>query len=221
MKMNVKTTSNKILVAALSVFAERGYETATIHEIRSRAGVSNGSLFHFFPAKEDIAGALFAAGMATYQEGMAETLRLYAADAEAGIRAALRFHLKWVESHATLAPLLFDRGRLDWSPDYLATIQAANDSLREVVARWSQPHIGSGRLRPVSPAILLACLIGPAQMACRPWLAGKSKVAPSQWAPALEEAAWMALGEPPSPDELPETYPALQDPAWIAQSWMQ
>jgi len=59
--ISVNSTSDKILAAALSLFTERGYETATIHEIRSRAGVSNGSLFHFFSTKQDIAGALFAA----------------------------------------------------------------------------------------------------------------------------------------------------------------
>lgn len=217
----MNSTSDKILAAALSVFTERGYETATIHEIRSRAGVSNGSLFHFFPTKQDIAGALFAAGIAGYQQSMAETLRLYEADAEGGIRAVVRFHLKWIESHGNLAPFVFDRGRLDWSPDYGATIQTANGSLQEVVGRWAQPHISGGRLKAMPPATFFACLIGPAQMVCRYWLAGKSEAVPSQWASVLEEAAWTALAQPPDLDELPEVYPSLQCLAWTAHSWMQ
>jgi AcrR family transcriptional regulator len=218
--MTVNSTSDKILAAALSVFTEQGYESATIHEIRSRAGVSNGSLFHFFPTKQDISGALFAAGIAGYQQSMAETLRLYEADAEGGIRAVVRFHLKWIESHGNLAPFVFDRGRLDWSPDYSAAIQAANDSLWDVVARWAQPHIRGGRLKAMPSATFFACLVGPAQMVCRYWLASKSEAVPSQWASVLEEAAWTALEQPPGLDEPSEGYPLLQYPAWTAHGWM-
>jgi AcrR family transcriptional regulator len=38
-----------ILAAALELYAERGSDAATMDEIRRRAGVSNGSLFHHFP----------------------------------------------------------------------------------------------------------------------------------------------------------------------------
>ncbi|WP_299529013.1 ScbR family autoregulator-binding transcription factor [uncultured Streptomyces sp.] len=48
-------TRNAVLVAAAAVFAERGYEAATIQEILERATVTKGALYFHFPSKEDLA----------------------------------------------------------------------------------------------------------------------------------------------------------------------
>ncbi len=47
-----------LLAAAASVFAERGYDAATMTEIAERAGASIGSLYQFFPTKAWIAETL-------------------------------------------------------------------------------------------------------------------------------------------------------------------
>jgi len=47
-----------LIAAAASVFAERGYDAATMTEIAGRAGASIGSLYQFFPTKALIAEAL-------------------------------------------------------------------------------------------------------------------------------------------------------------------
>lgn len=47
-----------LLAAAASVFAERGYDAATMTEIAERAGASIGSLYQFFPTKTLVAEAL-------------------------------------------------------------------------------------------------------------------------------------------------------------------
>jgi AcrR family transcriptional regulator len=48
-----------LLDAGAAVFAEKGYETATMTEIAERAGAAIGSLYQFFPSKEALAEALF------------------------------------------------------------------------------------------------------------------------------------------------------------------
>lgn len=48
----------ELLEAAASVFAEKGYEAATMTEIAARAGAPIGSLYQFFPAKEVLADTL-------------------------------------------------------------------------------------------------------------------------------------------------------------------
>ena len=48
-----------LLDAAAAVFAEKGYEAATMTEIAERAGAAIGSLYQFFPSKEALAEALF------------------------------------------------------------------------------------------------------------------------------------------------------------------
>lgn len=48
----------ELLEAATVVFAEKGYEAATMTEIAARAGAPIGSLYQFFPVKEALADTL-------------------------------------------------------------------------------------------------------------------------------------------------------------------
>ena len=48
-----------LIDAGAELFAEKGYEAATMTEIASRAGAAIGSLYQFFPSKEALAEALF------------------------------------------------------------------------------------------------------------------------------------------------------------------
>ncbi|MCC7237132.1 MAG: TetR family transcriptional regulator [Bryobacterales bacterium] len=45
-------TTREITAAALSLFAEKGFEAATASEIAQRAGVSRATFFNYFPRKE-------------------------------------------------------------------------------------------------------------------------------------------------------------------------
>lgn len=47
-----------LLSAAVEVFAEKGFEAATMTEIAAKAGASIGSLYQFFPTKDVLAAAL-------------------------------------------------------------------------------------------------------------------------------------------------------------------
>src|SRR5580698_8677262 len=48
----------ELLAAGAAVFAENGYEAATMTEIAARAGAPIGSLYQFFPSKEALADTL-------------------------------------------------------------------------------------------------------------------------------------------------------------------
>jgi AcrR family transcriptional regulator len=48
----------ELLQAAAEVFAEKGYEAATMTEIAARAGAPIGSLYQFFPVKDALADTL-------------------------------------------------------------------------------------------------------------------------------------------------------------------
>lgn len=47
-----------LLEAGATVFAEAGYDAATMTDIAARAGASIGSLYQYFPTKEDVAAEL-------------------------------------------------------------------------------------------------------------------------------------------------------------------
>jgi AcrR family transcriptional regulator len=52
------TAREDLLTAGLAVFDRDGFEGATVAAIRTRARASNGSFFHFFGSKKELAGTL-------------------------------------------------------------------------------------------------------------------------------------------------------------------
>jgi AcrR family transcriptional regulator len=58
----------RILAAALAVFADKGYHNATISEITARAGVSRGLITYYFPGKQQLVHEL----LGRYLDGVAE-----------------------------------------------------------------------------------------------------------------------------------------------------
>lgn len=51
----VRDTRQRLLSAALGVFAEKGYATSSIDDITERAGTTRGAFYYYFESKEDIA----------------------------------------------------------------------------------------------------------------------------------------------------------------------
>ncbi len=49
---------NKILAAAGEVFAQKGYDAATMQDIMEKSGLSKGAIYHHFKSKEEIMQAL-------------------------------------------------------------------------------------------------------------------------------------------------------------------
>ncbi|HZW16283.1 MAG TPA: TetR/AcrR family transcriptional regulator [Brevundimonas sp.] len=77
-------TRQKVLDAARQLFAERGYEPATIRDIAKGAGMSTGAVFANFQDKAE----LFEAVLATDLIKLAETMKAAAA-AEGSVRSRL------------------------------------------------------------------------------------------------------------------------------------
>jgi AcrR family transcriptional regulator len=63
-------TRQRLLAAAASVFAQRGYHAASVEAVASEAGYSTGAVYHHFKGKEDLFLALF-------DEHVAERIRDY------------------------------------------------------------------------------------------------------------------------------------------------
>jgi len=67
--MNADTRS-RIVMTALELFWEKGYQSTSIADILSRTQVHSGSLYHFFPGKQDVLAAVLEA----YRDGIEEWL---------------------------------------------------------------------------------------------------------------------------------------------------
>jgi len=98
-------TGERIARAALGLFTVREYAGTSMEQVRREAGVSNGSLYHHFGSRADLAARLLVDGMARSQQVMLQVLG-DASDAEQGVREVVHAQLGWVQEHAELARLL-------------------------------------------------------------------------------------------------------------------
>lgn len=185
-------TAARIRQAAHDEFAVAGYTGASMARIRERAEVSNGSLFHFFPRKADLAAAVLNDGMRQCRHGVLTALES-APGAAAGVHAAVHVHLRWVAEQPDLARFLFadvpDAVLLAAEPDF----GAQNGDYVERVTAWLDER-GLRRGRPFE--VVHAVWLGPAMEWTRTWLRGRSRIHPSAVSEELAEAAWRAVGGP-------------------------
>lgn len=69
-----RESRRKIVEAAQELFWEKGYNSTSIADILSRTQLHSGSLYHFFPGKQD----LLVAVLEHYRDGIEENLLAYA-----------------------------------------------------------------------------------------------------------------------------------------------
>ena len=63
-------TRTRIVVAAMELFWEKGFNSTSVADILSRSQVNSGSLYHFFPGKQDVLIGVLEA----YRDGIGEML---------------------------------------------------------------------------------------------------------------------------------------------------
>ena len=66
----VMSTKEKILDAALTLFAENGYDGTSVEQIANIVGIKAPSLYKHYKGKEDILNALIDSAEARYEERM-------------------------------------------------------------------------------------------------------------------------------------------------------
>ena len=184
------STQREILEAALAVFAERGYERATIDEIRARSGISIGSIYHHFGGKEQIAAALRVEALRDYQAGVVNELRREQ-PAEKAVKALVRHHLRWVDANAERAAFLFAPRPAELRLASEAPLRELNRAMFAAVADWRARH--ASELREMSADAFYAVAIGPAQEISRHRLAGRTDTPLRRLERELADAAWNAI----------------------------
>src|SRR5579859_7221588 len=170
--MTPTDTRRRILDVALACFLADGYEQTTIAAIRKGSGTSNGALFHHFPSKEAIAGALHVEAIASFQQGLWELVGREPRSLRDAVRAVLDHQLTWIEQNADLARFIYARGHLDWDTAAGAELAARNRDLAAAFRQWMAPLVASGEIRPRPMLLTTAIVSGPAHSIAQRWLAG-------------------------------------------------
>jgi AcrR family transcriptional regulator len=180
-------TADRIRAAALAEFVTNGYAATSMARIRNHAAVSNGSLFHFFPRKADLAAGVLTEGMRDCQDAVLAALD---ATAEQGVRAGVCALLAWVDSHTEMARFVFtdapDEVLLAAEP----TLAAHNRRYVHHIVTWLTDR---DLLRDRPFEVVHALWFGPSMELCRHWIRGRSRTTPTNAADELSAAAWRAV----------------------------
>jgi len=185
-------TRERILRAALAVFLGEGIAEARLEEIRLRAGVSTGSMYHHFDGKAAVAAALYAQCLTGYQRAALEELRTHR-EPEAGVKAAVRHHLAWIAAHQDEARYLLMHQEADVAAATDDAIRQANREFFGEIRRLLLPLLSARARRELPLDVLVSLLVGPAHEYGRNWLAGRVTTAPERAGRLLADAAWESL----------------------------
>jgi TetR/AcrR family fatty acid metabolism transcriptional regulator len=99
-----QTTHQRILDAAIEVFASKGYHNARVDEIVDVSGTSKGSVYFHFPSKEDIFLALVDEFAGLLEKRLQRVLETESSGVSR-VQAALRVCIETFQSHQALAKI--------------------------------------------------------------------------------------------------------------------
>jgi AcrR family transcriptional regulator len=200
----VTTAREDLLAAGLAVFDRDGFEGATVAAIRTRARASNGSFFHFFGSKKELAGTLFLEILQRYHGAVLAAIGENLGARE-GVARLIQAHLDWVVNNRREARYLFEISRSVWSEEIRIAQRAQNSRLADGVERWRAPLIARGELLPMSAVLFFGQIIGPAQIFCRAYLAGRDRADPREQTEILIACAIRAVVATDAPGLTGET----------------
>lgn len=152
----VRDTKERVLSAALDVFAERGYHAATIEEIAERAGMTKGAVYYWFRDKVDLASDLQRQLWTTIAEAAQQVLDPDAS-APDNLKLAFRGFLRSLNDSAQARFFLRDC----WA---VASLDAAGREQLEMgvalVQRFIEDGINRGDIVAVDAETLTRTLLG-------------------------------------------------------------
>lgn len=139
---------SQLLTAARGVFAKKGYESATVSEIVSRAGVAQGTFYLYFPGKDALAGA--------FAEALAERFAEVAEEKTSRVRTFDTAIARLLEAAITVADeyrdvfLVANRGLelVSDRDDWMTRTAPSREWLERFIRHWQSAGAINGHVRP-------------------------------------------------------------------------
>ena len=145
-----------IMAAARSLARDSGIAAVQIVPVAQRAGIASGTVYRYFPSKDDLVGAVVGA----FAEGELAALRRAAAAAPGPLSALaagiMTFALRMLEERRLAWAILADPGAGGAPAGRLAFRRALTDTFKELI----QAATAAGHLPSDEPPCAAAALIG-------------------------------------------------------------
>lgn len=131
-----RETYERVLDVAAKTFEERGYTGTTTNKVAEAAGISIGTLYHYFPDKDALLYSLAERHLAGARESMMAVfarLRESAPGLEESLRAGIEVNVRLHVEEPQLHRLLYDSAPR--SEELLKRLRAANAAIADEVER--------------------------------------------------------------------------------------
>jgi AcrR family transcriptional regulator len=150
----------EILEAALRVFAARGYRQTRLEEIAESAGVTKGTIYHYFDSKEELLLQIVEQKHAHAFDRLEELLRAQSGPASAKIRLVARKGFNITNPEFRDATCLFLQGIVQECPEvYRKWLVTGPVKLWKTIAQLVAEGQASGEFRPDADAEVAARML--------------------------------------------------------------
>jgi AcrR family transcriptional regulator len=185
-------TRDRILEAALAVFAEKGYHRAAVDDIVRASGTSKGAVYHHFPSKE----AVFLALVDDLAARLAEAVAAAIADAHGAlgkVEAALRAGLATFARHRALARILLLEA-VSLGPAYQDKRTEVHARFGALIQGYLDEAVAEGAIVPIDTRVATLAWLGAVNEVVAQWLQGKEPDLLDRAVPTLTQMLLRSIG---------------------------
>ncbi len=153
---------DEVLDAALALFVEKGFAATRVEDIATRAGLSKGAVYLYFPSKEAILEGLVKRAVRPIADNALGFLENYAGDPRLVIGTVLKMIAGRIADPKLIAiPRLLVREIVNF-PDFAQMYRReVLDRVIPAVTALIASGVREGYFRPVDPELTLRSVVGP------------------------------------------------------------
>ena len=161
-------TPQRVLDAALRVYAAHGHVGFNVHAIVAESGVSLGSIYHHFGSMDGVAAALYARSMSELLAHIAAALSSKRSLAS-GVAAIVEGYLGYARTQRPAMSFIHASAYASFLPAHAELIEASKQSMH-ALRDFFAVHARQGRIVKMPEALLEVLVIGPVAELVRRWL---------------------------------------------------
>ncbi|MEU7647580.1 TetR/AcrR family transcriptional regulator [Streptomyces huasconensis] len=185
-------TAERLLDAALQVYADAGEQGVTVSALTRASGVSLGSLYHHFGSVDGLMNALLLRWLERLLGELAAGVAR-SRTARGGVRALVQTYLTFVQEHPDASRLLHSSYADRVGMAHAKQLRDAQEARLSPLTEWVRRHVESGEIAPLDVPVVEALVMGPIVATARRRLSGLDDVDLGQAARVLPERIWRSL----------------------------
>ncbi|AOT69747.1 TetR/AcrR family transcriptional regulator [Geosporobacter ferrireducens] len=169
MDTKLETTEERIIQAAIEIFAQKGYNGTTTKEIAVKAGVAEGTIFRYFPKKQDLLHGILYKAIEVMVPKIAGhgIVEIFDHNVEKSDREILitfmKNRLEMIQQHFSIIKVILNEVQYHSDIEDL-WFQKIIPPIKGIIDRFFAEGMRKGRFRQYHPSILTGIMVGAAIM---------------------------------------------------------